>query len=148
MIQEDLESNGHERAKDPFQSDEVAAREQDFDLIVGQLTRGGEEIDMTRHSAATAAPRDVLVHIDTLQRYSRRWPSALLNEHFLSAVEEIIGPDNVRRHPMLIEKPTERVLCQMHSRWERIEDGKAHSIGRMVLRGWSHEISRAAAGAA
>jgi ectoine hydroxylase-related dioxygenase (phytanoyl-CoA dioxygenase family) len=40
------------------------------------------------------------------------------------------------------------VLCQLYSGQDRIETGNAHPDERMVLRGWNHKISRAAAGEA
>lgn len=40
------------------------------------------------------------------------------------------------------------VLCQLYSGRDRVEPGNRHPDERMVLRGWNHHISRAAAGLA
>lgn len=40
------------------------------------------------------------------------------------------------------------VLCQLYAGTDRVEDGNRHPDERLVLRGWNHNISRAAAGQA
>ena len=40
------------------------------------------------------------------------------------------------------------VLCQLYAGTDHVEDGNRHPDERMVLRGWNHAISRAAAGEA
>ncbi len=251
-IRDTFEEQGYYLAKGLFRPDEVAALEKDFDRIVGQLTASGERIDATWDGGETdkiARAGDVIIHTHNVQKYSRTWLNAFLNEHFLDVVSEIIGDDIVLHHSKLFQKPPENgspfpmhqdwpyfptvndtmiagiihvsdatdemgclriypgshrlgriegadgrrqndvidahpiedatvieaeagdvvffhyftlhgsmpnrsgdtrktVLCQLYAGTDRIEDGNHHPDERMVLRGWNHTISRAAAGEA
>ncbi|MDJ0825398.1 MAG: phytanoyl-CoA dioxygenase family protein [Rhodobacter sp.] len=50
--------------------------------------------------------------------------------------------------PNRSERVRKTVLCQLYAGTDRVEDGNRHPDERMVLRGWNHNISRAAAGEA
>ena len=247
-----FEKDGYYVARGLFQPDEVAALERDFDRIVAQLTASGEAIDATwdgGEAAKLARSSDVILHTHNVQKYSRTWLNAFLNERFLDVAEQILGPDIVLHHSKLFQKPAEAgspfpmhqdwpyfptvqdsmiagiihvsdatdemgclrvypgshklgrvegadgrrandvldrypiedativeaqagdvvffhyftlhgsmpnrsdkvrktVLCQLYAGTDRVEDGNHHPDERMVLRGWNHQISRAAAGEA
>lgn len=251
-IKATFEENGFYHARGLFAPDEVKALESDFDRIVRQLTDSGEAIDATWDGGEAhkiAAANDVILHTHNVQKYSRTWLNAFLNERFLSVVERIIGPDIILHHSKLFQKPSENgspfpmhqdwpyfptvndsmiagiihvsdatdemgclrvypgshrlgrvegadgrrqndvldrypienativeaeagdvvffhyftlhgsmpnrssatrktVLCQLYAGTDHIEDGNHHPDERMVLRGWNHHISRAAAGKA
>ena len=64
-IRETFEEQGYYLAKGLFRPDEVAALEQDFDRIVGQLTASGEMVDATWDGGETdkiAGVGDVILH--------------------------------------------------------------------------------------
>ncbi len=251
-IASQFERDGFYLAKGLFRPDEVAALEADFDRIVRQLQSSGEAVDATWDGGETdkiARSGDVILHTHNVQKYSRTWLNAFLNERFLDVVAEILGNDIVLHHSKLFQKPPENgspfpmhqdwpyfptvqdsmiagiihvsdasdemgclrvypgshklgriegadgrrqndvidahpienatvieaqagdvvffhyftlhgsmpnrssatrktVLCQMYSGQDRVEDGNRHPDERMVLRGWNHNISRAAAGEA
>ena len=251
-IKETFETQGYYLAKGLFRPDEVTALERDFDRIVGQLTSSGETVDATWDGGETdkiARAGDVILHTHNVQKYSRTWLNAFLNERFLDVVSEIIGDDIVLHHSKLFQKPPENgspfpmhqdwpyfptvqdtmiagiihvsdatdemgclrvypgshrlgriegadgrrqnevidahpieeatiieaeagdviffhyftlhgsmpnrsqatrktVLCQLYAGTDHVEDGNPHPDERMVLRGWNHTISRAAAGEA
>jgi len=50
--------------------------------------------------------------------------------------------------PNRSDQTRKTVLCQMYAGTDRIEDGNQHPDERLVLSGWNHNISRAAAGQA
>ncbi len=251
-IKATFEENGYYLAKGLFAPDEITALEADFDRIVRQLTDSGEAIDATwdgGEAQKIAAANDVILHTHNVQKYSRTWLNAFLNERFLSVVEQIVGPDIILHHSKLFQKPSENgspfpmhqdwpyfptvndsmiagiihvsdatdemgclrvypgshrlgriegadgrrqndvldqypiedatiieaeagdviffhyftlhgsmpnrsnatrktVLCQLYAGTDHIEEGNHHPDERMVLRGWNHHISRAAAGEA
>ncbi len=251
-IKDFFEEHGYYHAKGLFRPDEIATLERDFDGIVRQLTASGEVIDATwdgGEAAKLAAKDDVILHTHNVQKYSRSWLNAFLNERFLDVAEAIIGPDIILHHSKLFQKPSENgspfpmhqdwpyfptekdsmiagiihvsdatdemgclrvvpgshrlgriegadgrrqndvidrypiedalpvearagdvvffhyftlhgsmpnrstqtrktVLCQLYDGTDRIEPGNHHPDERMVLRGWNHNISRAAAGEA
>lgn len=251
-IKASFQENGYYLAKGLFVPDEVKALEADFDRIVRQLTDSGEAIDATwdgGEAAKIASTDDVILHTHNVQKYSRTWLNAFLNERFLGVVEQIIGPDIILHHSKLFQKPSENgspfpmhqdwpyfptvndsmiagiihvsdatddmgclrvypgshrlgrvegadgrrqndvldqhpiedatiieaeagdvvffhyftlhgsmpnrsettrktVLCQLYAGTDHVEAGNHHPDERMVLRGWNHQISRAAAGEA
>lgn len=244
--------NGYYVARGLFQPDEISALETDFDRIVRQLTSSGETVDATwdgGQAEKIGRADDVILHTHNVQKYSRVWLNAFLNDRFLDVAEALIGPDIILHHSKLFQKPSENgspfpmhqdwpyfptvndtmiagiihvsdatdemgclrvypgshklgrvegsdgrrenavldaypiekatvvecaagdviffhyftlhgsmpnrapktrktVLCQLYAGTDRIEAGNAHPDERMVLRGWNHEISRAAAGQA
>ena len=251
-IKETFEEQGYYLAKGLFRPDEVAALDKDFDRIVRQLNASGEVVDATwdgGEAEKIAQAGDVILHTHNVQKYSRTWLNAFLNERFLDVVSEIIGDDIVLHHSKLFQKPPENgspfpmhqdwpyfptvndtmiagiihvsdatdemgclrvypsshrlgrvegadgrrqndvidahpiedativeaeagdvvffhyftlhgsmpnrsqrtrktVLCQLYAGTDQVEDGNHHPDERMVLRGWNHKISRAAAGEA
>ena len=120
-IKASFEENGFYHAKGVFQPDEVAALEGDFDRIVRQLVASGEAVDATWDGGETdkiARAGDVILHTHNVQKYSRTWLNAFLNERFLDVVEAIIGPDIVLHHSKLFQKPSENGSpFPMHQDW-------------------------------
>lgn len=247
-----FEEHGYYHAKELFQPDEIATLERDFDGIVRQLTASGEQVDATWEGDANEALReadDIVLHTHNVQKYSRTWLNAFLNERFLNVVGQIIGDDILLHHSKLFQKPSENgspfpmhqdwpyfptradsmiagiihvsdatdrmgclrvypgshrlgriagahgrrrsavldqypienatpleaeagdviffhyftlhgsmpnradrtrktVLCQMYNGHDQVEPGNHHPDERLVLRGWNHNLSRQAAGAA
>ncbi len=247
-----FDEQGFFHAKGVFEPNDVEVLERDFDRIVAQLTASGEVIDATwdgGEAAKLARSSDVILHTHNVQKYSRTWLNAFLNERFLDVAEQILGPDIVLHHSKLFQKPAEAgspfpmhqdwpyfptindsmiagiihvsdatdqmgclrvypgshrlgriegadgrranavldrypiedatvveakagdvvffhyftlhgsmpnrsdkvrktVLCQLYAGTDRVEDGNHHPDERVVLRGWNHRISRAAAGEA
>ena len=251
-IKTSFDRDGYYVARGLFQPDEVAALETDFDRIVAQLSASGEDVDATwdgGQAAKIGRASDKILHTHNVQKYSRVWLNAFLNDRFLDVAQAILGPDIILHHSKLFQKPSENgspfpmhqdwpyfptvqdtmiagiihvsdasdemgclrvypgshklgriegsdgrrendvlnrypiegatvvecdpgdviffhyltlhgsmpnrsdrtrktVLCQLYAGTDRIEDGNTHPDERMVLRGWNHQISRAAAGEA
>ena len=249
-IHDTFERDGFYHAKGVFDADEVAVLRRDFDGIVKQLTASEEMVDATwdgGEAQKLARESDVILHTHNVQKYSRNWLNAFLNDRFLNVAEAILGPDIILHHSKLFQKPSENgspfpmhqdwpyfptvndtmiagiihvsdatdemgclrvypgshrlgrvegadgrrqndvidahpidkatvveanagdvlffhyftlhgsmpnrssktrktVLCQLYSGSDHVEEGNAHPDEHMVLRGWNHHISRAAAG--
>ena len=120
-IKASFEENGFYHAKGVFQPDEVAALEGDFDRIVRQLVASGEAVDATWDGGETdkiARAGDVILHTHNVQKYSRTWLNAFLNDRFLNVVEDLIGPDIILHHSKLFQKPAEAGSpFPMHQDW-------------------------------
>ncbi len=120
-LKDAFERDGYVLAKGLFGEDEVAALQSDFDRIVTQLLASGETVDATWDGAATEAlanPDDKILHTHNVQKYSRTWLNAFLNERFLNTVEELIGPDIILHHSKLFQKPSENgAPFPMHQDW-------------------------------
>lgn len=116
-----FDENGYYVARGLFQPDEVAALATDFDRIVSQLVKSGDQVDATWDGGETqkiARPGDQILHTHNVQKYSRTWLNAFLNERFLNVVEEIVGPDIILHHSKLFQKPAEAGSpFPMHQDW-------------------------------
>jgi len=160
-LAESFAQDGYVLVKGVFAPDEVAALEADFDRIVGQLLASHERVDATWDGAATAAlskPGDQILHTHNVQKYSRTWLNAFLNERFLDVVEALIGPDIVLHHSKLFQKPSEHgAPFPMHQDWPyfpTLEDSMIAGIIHVsdasdamgCLRVWpgSHHLGRVA----
>lgn len=115
-----FKENGYFHAKGVFDPSTVAALEGDFDRIVSQLVSSGETIDATWDTTGEqlAKPTDVILHTHNVQKYSRTWLNAFLNERFLDVAQELIGPDIILHHSKLFQKPSENGSpFPMHQDW-------------------------------
>lgn len=113
--------HGYYHAKRVFRAHEVTALEADFDRIVDQLLASGDRIDATWDGTETAKilrPGDRILHTHNVQKFSRVWLTAFLNERFLNVVETLIGPDVMLHHTKLFQKPAEAgAPFPMHQDW-------------------------------
>ena len=120
-IKSDFDENGFYHARGLFRPEEVSALQTDFDRIVEQLVQSGDQVDATwdgGEAAKIARPGDRILHTHNVQKYSRTWLNAFLNERFLNVVEEIIGPDIILHHSKLFQKPAEAGSpFPMHQDW-------------------------------
>lgn len=135
-IKASFEKQGFYHARGVFRPDEVAALETDFDRIVRQLVSSGDAIDATWDGGETdkiARAGDVILHTHNVQKYSRTWLNAFLNERFLDVVEAIIGPDIVLHHSKLFQKPSENGSpFPMHQDWPYFPTVKDTMIAGIV----------------
>jgi ectoine hydroxylase-related dioxygenase (phytanoyl-CoA dioxygenase family) len=120
-IRQFFDENGYYVARGVFSSAQVAALEEDFDRIVSQLQRSGEEInarwggeEMKRLDGGQSA----IFHTHNVQCYSARWLQAVMDPNFLDVAEAIIGPDIILHHTKLFQKPSEKGSpFPMHQDW-------------------------------
>ncbi len=116
-----FDEHGYYHARGVFAADQIAALEGDFDRIVRQLTASGEAIDATWDGAMNdglKASDDVILHTHNVQKYSRTWLNAFLNDRFLGIVRQIIGDDIILHHSKLFQKPSENGSpFPMHQDW-------------------------------
>ncbi|MEM6384704.1 MAG: phytanoyl-CoA dioxygenase family protein [Pseudomonadota bacterium] len=120
-LADEFARDGYALVRGLFSPAEISGLAEDFDRIVTQLMRGGEAIDAKWDGAATATlarADDQILHTHNVQKYSRRWLNAFLNERFLEAVEALIGPDIILHHSKLFQKPSEHgAPFPMHQDW-------------------------------
>lgn len=114
------ERDGYCLVRGLFDSAWVERLEADFDQIVTQLRRSGEDTNARWESVA--ADRDgedaVITHTHNVQNYSSTWLQALLAPEFLDATQELLGPDIVLHHSKLFEKPPQDgAPFPMHQDW-------------------------------
>jgi ectoine hydroxylase-related dioxygenase (phytanoyl-CoA dioxygenase family) len=113
--------DGYYLAPGIYPDDELRELDADFDRIVEELERSGEEInarwgggimDVLDGGAST------VIHTHNVHRYSSRWLQALRQERFLDAAEKILGPDIILHHTKLFQKPPrEGAPFPIHQDW-------------------------------
>lgn len=113
--------DGYYVAKGVFSPEEVAALEADFDRIVDRLVSSGEEINATwtgPEMEKMEAKKLVVIHTHNVQQYSGIWTKAFMQERFLKAATDILGPDVILHHSKLFQKPSEEgAPFPMHQDW-------------------------------
>jgi ectoine hydroxylase-related dioxygenase (phytanoyl-CoA dioxygenase family) len=120
-ISEFFQTHGYYHARAVFSPAEIRALEADFDRIVLQISKSGEEIN-ARWKGETmdkiAAKDSVVVHTHNVQIYSAAWLRAFMQARFLEHAEAILGPNVILHHSKLFQKPAEKgAPFPMHQDW-------------------------------
>jgi phytanoyl-CoA hydroxylase len=82
--------------------------EEDFDRIVDQLKRSGENVNARwpgENVDALDGGASTIIHTHNVQRYSARWLRALQDDKFLGIAQSLLGPDIILHHTKLFQKP-------------------------------------------
>lgn len=116
-----FDENGFYHARGVYSGDEIAALETDFDRIVSQLQRSGEEMNARwggEEMKRLDGGESVIFHTHNVQTFSARWLNAFLHPKFLDVAEAILGPDIILHHSKLFQKPGERgAPFPIHQDW-------------------------------
>lgn len=131
-----FEQNGYYLGRGIFSPDEIAALETDFDRIVAQLNRTGEDVNASwqgEQAKKLGAAKTSILHTHNVQIYSACWHRALMNTRFLDVVEQILGPDIVLHHSKLFQKPPEKgAPFPMHQDWSYFPTLKDSMIAGII----------------
>ena len=107
-IEDFFGENGYYLAQGVFSEPHLCRMETDFDRIVAQLERSGENVNarwggdgMDELDGGSSR----IVHTHNVQCYSSCWLQALQQDRFLDIAERILGPDIVLHHTKLFQKP-------------------------------------------
>jgi phytanoyl-CoA hydroxylase len=107
-IESSFSDNGYYLAPAVFSGKLLDEMETEFDRIVEQLHRSGEDInarwqgtDMDKLDGGSSE----IIHTHNVQRYSAIWLRAFQQPNFLDIAEQILGPDIVLHHSKLFQKP-------------------------------------------
>ncbi len=104
------QENGYYHAQGVFSADELKSMESDFDRIVAQLSKPGEEANARwggEEMARLDGGKSVIFHTHQVQAYSAIWLRAIQNPRLLDAVEALIGGNIILHHTKLFQKPAE-----------------------------------------
>jgi phytanoyl-CoA hydroxylase len=103
-----FDRDGYYLAQGVYSDRALRQMEEDFDRIVAQLQRSGENVN-ARWGGAGMDELDggasTVIHTHNVHRYSARWLHALQDEQFLAVAQTILGPDIVLHHSKLFQKP-------------------------------------------
>ena len=131
-----FDEHGYHLAKAVFSPSEMAALEEDFDRIVGQLQGSNENVNARWEGAAMdriGAKNTVVVHTHNVQNYSARWLAAFQHPGLLDAASAILGPDIILHHSKLFQKPQGKgAPFPMHQDWSYFPTVKDTMIAGVI----------------
>ena len=118
-----FKENGFYLAKGVFPPDKIAELEGEFDRIVAQLGKYGEDT-LSRG----------LIGTRNVHQYSGIWMSTLLDSRFLDVAELFLGPDIVLNHSTLFEKrkSDNKTSFFMHQDWSYLPTQTNTMIAGMI----------------
>ena len=100
--------DGYYLAQGVYSDEALRELEEDFDRIVAQLERSGEDINARwrgENMDGLDGGASTVIHTHNVHRYSARWLKALQDERFIAVARAILGPDIVLHHTKLFQKP-------------------------------------------
>ncbi|WP_430908233.1 phytanoyl-CoA dioxygenase family protein [Maribacter sp. 2-571] len=117
-----FEEHGYYHAKRVFTGDPLNNLAEDYDRIVNQLVRSGDELNArwTNPEAMKKMKSEdsVILHTNNVQQYSGQWMSALFHPNFLFYANALLGEDVVLHHTKLFQKPPSvGAPFPMHQDW-------------------------------
>lgn len=128
--------DGFYLAKGVYNPEETAELLTDFDRIIDQLLKSGEDINAKwggpeMERVATKAMQ--VLHTHNVHQYSAAWTRALLHPGFLKIVTDMIGPDVILNHTKLFQKPSEiGAPFPMHQDWSYFPTVKDSMIAGVI----------------
>lgn len=128
--------NGYYHAKGVFSAEDIAVLEREFDRIVAQMQKSGEQIN-ARWGGEAIQKLDggdsVIFHTHHVQIYSAAWLKALQHPKFLAVATAILGEDVILHHTKLFQKPPEKGSpFPMHQDWTYFPSVKDTMIAGVI----------------
>jgi len=135
-IQSQFNKTGYALKKGVFTDAEIEILENEFDQIVTQLKKSGENInacwgsDLTRHIEDSDSE---VIHTHNIQSYSSIMLNMVQNETLLDSAELLIGPDIILHHTKLFCKPPKKGSAfPLHQDWSYFPTQKNSMIAAVV----------------
>ena len=135
-IQSQFNKTGYAIEKGVFTGAEIKTLENEFDQIVTQLKKSGENInarwgsDLTRHIEDSDSE---VIHTHNIQSYSSIMLHMVQNETLLDLAESLIGPDIILHHTKLFCKPPKKGSAfPLHQDWSYFPTQKNSMIAAVV----------------
>jgi phytanoyl-CoA hydroxylase len=135
-IQSQFNKTGYALEKGVFSDGEIETLENEFDQIVTQLKKSGENInarwdsDLTRHIEDSDSE---VIHTHNIQSYSSVMLNMVQNESLLDLAESLMGPDIILHHTKLFCKPPKKGSAfPLHQDWSYFPTQKNSMIAAVV----------------
>jgi phytanoyl-CoA hydroxylase len=116
-----FDENGYCVVKGVYNPAEVKELEEEFDRIVAQISRVGENVNARwtgPEMDKLGAEKTHIIHTHNVQQFSSVWLRAFLHPGFLAAATALLGPDVILHHSKLFQKPPELGSpFPMHQDW-------------------------------
>ena len=135
-IQSQFSKTGYAIEKGVFTDAEIETLENEFDQIVTQLKKSGENINarwgsnLTRHIEDSDSE---VIHTHNIQSYSSIMLNMVQNETLLDLAESLVGPDIILHHTKLFCKPPKKGSAfPLHQDWSYFPTQKNSMIAAVV----------------
>ena len=132
----DFKEKGYCLEKAVFSSEATATLASEFDQIIAQLKKSGENINASWGSELTKDIEQAdmeVIHTHNLQSYSAEMLKMMQNKNLLDAAEKIIGPDIILHHSKLFLKPPDKGSAfPLHQDWSYFPTEKCSMIAAVV----------------
>jgi len=103
-----FKDSGYVVKKGLYTKNETLLYEAEFDKIIRQLKKSGEDINASWGSDLTKnleSKKSTVIHTHNVQSFSSKMMEMIQNGRFLDCVEEIMGPNIILHHTKLFLKP-------------------------------------------
>ena len=131
-----FKQSGYLLAKGLFKKPETVVFEQEFDKIISQLKKSGENINARWGSGLTKkleSQKSKVIHTHNVQSFSSIMLDMVKNKNLLKIAEALIGPDIILHHTKLFLKPP-RIgsAFPLHQDWSYFPTEKNTMIAALV----------------
>ena len=131
-----FKQSGYLLAKGLFKKPETVIFEQEFDKIISQLKKSGENINARWGSGLTKkleSQKSKVIHTHNVQSFSSIMLDMVKNKNLLKIAEALIGPDIILHHTKLFLKPP-RIgsAFPLHQDWSYFPTEKNTMIAAVV----------------
>ena len=109
-----FKQSGYLLEKGLFKQSEAVIFEQEFDKIISQLKKSGENINARWRSGLTKkleSQKSKVIHTHNVQSFSSIMLDMVKNKNLLKIAEALIGPDIILHHTKLFLKPLPLTLA-------------------------------------
>ena len=114
----------------------ISRYEAEFDKIIKQLRRSGENINARWNSCLTKDMESIktsVVHTHNVQSFSSKMMEMIQNDHFLDCVEKIIGENIILHHTKLFLKPPKYGSAfPLHQDWSYFPTKKNSMLAAVI----------------
>ena len=132
-----FKDNGYYLASRVFSGNLLDEMQVEFDRVVDQLRRSGEDINARWQGSGTDkldGGTSEIIHTHNVQRYSAIWLQAFQQASFLDLAEQILGPDIVLHHSKLFQKPPKNGSpFPIHQDWSYFPTEKDTMIAAIIF---------------
>lgn len=135
-LSKNFKNNGFSLVKNPFKSELIVPWVKEFDRIIIQLKKSGENLNARWGSDLTKdleSNNSEIIHTHNVQSFSALMLSLVQNKELINLVECLIGPNIILHHTKLFLKPPKTgAAFPLHQDWSYFPTKKNSMVAAVV----------------